>query len=146
MVEVVVVDVNWLTILGLLEYPLADLGVVATVVNGNSEVVAVGFGVVEGDVGLDRGVVTLFEVLGVDEVELTVLPLEVTALAFVLISSVDAVENVLNGRGVITLTVVDGPSVVVLSTFTLNRGASYLSFRPFSVVASNLFVVFNLFS
>lgn len=130
-VEVVVVDVNWLTILGRLEYPLADLGVVAAIVDENSEVVGGDFEVVEGDVGLDRGVVTLFEVLdvdevlGVDEVELAVRPLEVTVLVFVLVSSVDDVENVLNGRGVITLTVVDGPSVVVLSTFTLNRGASY---------------------
>lgn len=117
--------------------------VAPTVVDGYSEDVGVDFEVVEGDEGFDLAEVTLFKVLGVDEVVLMVLPLDEMVLDFVLVSSVDDAENVLNGRGVITLTVVVGPSVVVLSTFTLNRGAS---FKPFSVDVSNLFVLLSLLS
>lgn len=125
--------------LGLREYGFDDRDVDEAVVSGGSEEV-------EAVEGLDLVVVTLLEDRGVVEAVLAVLPLEVTALAFVLVSSVDDVEYVRTGRGVITLTVVDGPSVVVLKTFTLNRGTSYLSFEPFSVEASNLLGLLSLFS
>lgn len=107
------------------------------VANGGSEVVVV-------NAGFDLVVVTLFEDRGVVEVVLAVLPLDVTVLAFVLVSSVDVIENFLAGRGVISLTVVVGPSVVVLETFNLNRGTSSLPFEPFSVDASRLLSLFSL--